>query len=258
MCLVFTCMPGELPQLLDVPLAFMYHVFTRMPGASHCSLRMWLWWEEFLYLALLACQVTVNIGDWGLYCCVCVTSFERCDILWRPVKMYLRWSLYTLYLHACQMRVTIATGCSSGGVYILCICAHARWELPFNVFVVALVWYRLRTNYLPCVWIILTDHLYMALFFILCYQADSLHLTWFECMLVILMIPSSTQTLTWTTGSSLSICDLFLCIDTWKTSVYNYRLIWRTFAGSPQDWKRTLYIMTKHSMQIFRVGRFLG
>ena len=32
---------------------------------------------EFMYIYLYACQVRVTVGDSGLCCCVCVTSFER-------------------------------------------------------------------------------------------------------------------------------------------------------------------------------------
>ena len=39
-------------------------------------------------------------------------------------ESYLWWSLCTLYLHACQMKVT------SGGVYVPCIYTHIRWKLP--------------------------------------------------------------------------------------------------------------------------------
>ena len=39
------------------------------------------------------------------------------------LRMYLRWSLCTLHLHACQVRVG---GCTSGGVYVPCIYTHAR------------------------------------------------------------------------------------------------------------------------------------
>ena len=46
--------------------------------------------------------------------------------------------LCTLYLHACQVRVTVSDsglccclcrGCTSGGDYAPCIYTHARWEL---------------------------------------------------------------------------------------------------------------------------------
>ena len=37
--------------------------------------RMYLWWS-LCTLYLLACQVGVAIGDSGLCCCVCVTSFK--------------------------------------------------------------------------------------------------------------------------------------------------------------------------------------
>ena len=46
--------------------------------------------------------------------------------------MYLWWSLYTSYLHTCQVRVTVDymyIWCTSGGVYIPRIYTHARWEL---------------------------------------------------------------------------------------------------------------------------------
>ena len=39
-------------------------------------LRMYLWWS-LCTLNLFACQVRVTVGDSGLCCCVCVTSFER-------------------------------------------------------------------------------------------------------------------------------------------------------------------------------------
>ena len=44
-----------------------------------CSLtqvRVYLWWS-LCPLYLLACQARVTVGDSGLCCCVCVTSFER-------------------------------------------------------------------------------------------------------------------------------------------------------------------------------------
>ena len=43
--------------------------------------------------------------------------------------MYIWWSLCTLYLLARQVRVTTATGCTSGGVYVPCIYSDAQWEL---------------------------------------------------------------------------------------------------------------------------------
>ena len=43
---------------------------------SQSARQMYLWWS-LCSLCLLACQVRVSIGDSGLCCCVCVTSFER-------------------------------------------------------------------------------------------------------------------------------------------------------------------------------------
>ena len=39
-------------------------------------LMMYLWWS-LCPLYLHACQVSIAIGNSGLCCCVCVTSFER-------------------------------------------------------------------------------------------------------------------------------------------------------------------------------------
>ena len=50
-----------------------------MPWGSGTTIkikRMYLWWS-LCALYLLACQVRVTVGDLGLCCCVCVTSFER-------------------------------------------------------------------------------------------------------------------------------------------------------------------------------------
>ena len=54
---------------------------------------------------------------------------------WQPLRMYLWWGLCTLYLHLCQVRITIwkgdnLWGCTSGGVYLPCTDTHTRWELP--------------------------------------------------------------------------------------------------------------------------------
>ena len=38
-------------------------------------------------------------------------------------RMYLWWSLYSLYIYACQVRVTVGDSC---GVYVPCIYMHAR------------------------------------------------------------------------------------------------------------------------------------
>ena len=43
------------------------------------------------------------------------------------------------------------------------------------------------------------------------------------------------QTLTWSTGSLTCVCDLFACVYTWGTSVYNNSLIRRTFVESVQN-----------------------
>ena len=83
----------------NVSLAeFMYLVLTRMPGESYRT-------EVFFVLV---------------------------------TRMYLWWSLCTLYLHACQVRVTVLRSslcylreCISGGVYVPCTYTHARWELPY-------------------------------------------------------------------------------------------------------------------------------
>ena len=45
-------------------------------GQTVSPLRMYLWWS-LRTLYLLACQVRVTVGDSGLCCCTCVTSFER-------------------------------------------------------------------------------------------------------------------------------------------------------------------------------------
>ena len=37
---------------------------------------MWIWWSLCTF-CLLACQARVTVGDSGLCCCICVTSFER-------------------------------------------------------------------------------------------------------------------------------------------------------------------------------------
>ena len=59
-------------------------------------------------------------------------------LLYAIKRMYLWRSLCTLYLHACQVRVTLLRSslcylreCISGGVYVPCTYTHARWELPY-------------------------------------------------------------------------------------------------------------------------------
>ena len=44
------------------------------------------------------------------------------------LRMYLWWSLCTLYLHACQVRVTVGDSglFTSGGVYVPCIYTNVR------------------------------------------------------------------------------------------------------------------------------------
>ena len=54
---------------------------------------------------------------------------------WQSLRMYLWWSLCTLYWHTYQVRITIwkgdnLWGCTSGGVYVPCSDIHTRWELP--------------------------------------------------------------------------------------------------------------------------------
>ena len=57
------------------------------------DLRMYLWWSSCT-LYWLACHVRVTVGDSGLCCCVCVTSFERCltpscaDCFWTKCSLY--------------------------------------------------------------------------------------------------------------------------------------------------------------------------
>ena len=53
-------------------------VFTHMMylwGSIVFTHMMYLWWS-LCTLCLLACQVNVIVGDFGL-CCICVTSFEH-------------------------------------------------------------------------------------------------------------------------------------------------------------------------------------
>ena len=95
----------------------MYLVFTCMPGESYCGCTS------------------------GGVCVPCIYMHAKRELLW----MYLWWSLCTLYLHACQVRVTVDVplvefvylvftcmtgesycGCTSGGVYVPCIYMHAR------------------------------------------------------------------------------------------------------------------------------------
>ena len=40
------------------------------------TMKMYVWWS-LCTLYLIACQVEVTVGDSGLCCCVCVTSFQR-------------------------------------------------------------------------------------------------------------------------------------------------------------------------------------
>ena len=53
------------------------HAHPEMPLCSY--LKMYLWWSSCT-LHLLTCWVRVTVGDSGLCCCVCVTSFERCHL----------------------------------------------------------------------------------------------------------------------------------------------------------------------------------
>ena len=112
----------------------MYLVFTRMPGESYCG-----------------CTC-------GAVYVPCIYTHARWELLW----MYFSWSLCTLYLHACQVRVTVNVllmefmylvftrmagesycECTSDGVYVPCIYTHARWELLWMYF-----WWSLCTLYL--------------------------------------------------------------------------------------------------------------
>ena len=55
----------------------------------------------------------------------------------------------------------------------------------------------------------------------------------FECMLGYFDVFITHQTLTWTTGSLMCTCDLFACVYTWETLVYN--LIWKTLVEFAQN-----------------------
>ena len=52
------------------------------------------------------------------------------DILSAQTKMYLLWSLCTLYLHACQVRVTVS---DSGLCCWTCVTYFKRWLTPLYV-----------------------------------------------------------------------------------------------------------------------------
>ena len=82
---------------LDVPLMeFMYFVFTCTPGQSYCrQLRSLLPLMEFMYRTYTHMPGESYIGHSGL--------------------CYLWWSLCSLHLHACQVRVTV------GGSGLCCL-----------------------------------------------------------------------------------------------------------------------------------------
>ena len=65
---------------LRVALVVLEPKRTRESGVAELKtvamFRTHLWWS-LRTLYLLACQVRVTVGDSGLCCCVCVTSFER-------------------------------------------------------------------------------------------------------------------------------------------------------------------------------------
>ena len=48
-----------------------------MQKLSFPLLSMYLWWSYVPCIYSHACQVVVTVGDSGLCCRVCVTSFER-------------------------------------------------------------------------------------------------------------------------------------------------------------------------------------
>ena len=87
---------------VNVPLVqFMYLVFTRMPGESYCGNIPLM---EFMYLVFTRIPGESYCGctSGGVYV-PCIYTHARWELLW----MYLWWSLCTLYLHACLVRVTV-------------------------------------------------------------------------------------------------------------------------------------------------------
>ena len=174
--LVFTCMPGERYRRctsggVSVPCIYMH--------ARWELQKMYLWWS-FCTLYLHACQVRVTEDVplvefiYLVFTCMPGVSYRRCTCggfylpciylhaRWELQKMYLWWSFCTLYLHACQVRVTEDVPlveflylvftcmpgesyrrCTSGGVSVPCIYMHARWELQKMY-----LWWSLCTLYL--------------------------------------------------------------------------------------------------------------
>ena len=51
----------------------------------------------------------------------------------------------------------------------------------------------------------------------------------FQCMQGYFSVSKTHETLTWTPGSLMCVCDLFACISTWGTSVYSLILCFNLF-----------------------------
>ena len=96
------------------------------------------------------CKKLLNMSNILFRVCIsggvyvpCTYTYARWELpywglLYVIKRMYLWRSLCTLYLHACQVRVTVLRSslcylreCISGGVYVPCTYTHARWELPY-------------------------------------------------------------------------------------------------------------------------------
>ena len=60
------------------------------------------------------------------------------------------------------------------------------------------------------------------------------------------------QTLTWSTGSLTSVCDLFACVYTWETSVYS--LIWRTISFFQVKISKDIYVC----LDLFHLKKSFG
>jgi len=60
---------------------------------------MYLRWWSYVPCILLACHVSVTVGDSGLCCCVCVTSFERHLTLSRAYHRHYYLHFYYRYFH---------------------------------------------------------------------------------------------------------------------------------------------------------------
>ena len=118
----------------DVPLVeFMYLVFTRMPGDVPLV--------ECMYLVF----TRIVCGGWGQ----------------RELRMHLWWCLCTLYLHACQVRVTIQRMCLW---WSLCTLYLHAWQVSYRTRLRTLLLRLFRALINSLVWWFLRSALGLALF----------------------------------------------------------------------------------------------